>query len=382
MAPVVVLWAVAIMVACSPGDTADADGSAGLLGTDGALPPVDPPPADAQPGQLLEEVARIPPAAVPGARTTAFTYVTTGVEDRTVTATGLLVVPAEPAVGLVVWAHPTRGLADRCAPSLAGPETIPLLDEFLRRRWAVVAPDYEGLGGEGLHPYLVGSSEGRSLLDATVAVHDHVDDLAHLPVVMWGFSQGGHAVAFAAEMAAGAADVDLVAAAVAAPVSDVHSFARRAEQRPDQQGVLLSILAGYAAAYPEVDLSTLLTPEAAELLPTVAEDCIGEVNDAARRLDAVLAGASIDDQPLLTELFAANRAGQRDPRVPLLVVGGTEDDVVWPADTRALAERWCDHGATVSLVERPGEGHAVVVDDLLFDWIADRFAGVPAGRTC
>ena len=35
--------------------------------------------------------------------------------------------------------------------------------------YVVAATDYEGLGTPGVHPYLVGESEGRSVLDAARA---------------------------------------------------------------------------------------------------------------------------------------------------------------------------------------------------------------------
>ena len=45
----------------------------------------------------------------------------------------------------------------------------PLLQRWLKAGYAVVRTDYEGLGTPGVHPYLVGRSEGRSVLDAVRA---------------------------------------------------------------------------------------------------------------------------------------------------------------------------------------------------------------------
>ena len=40
-----------------------------------------------------------------------------------------------------------------------------LLNRWLKAGYAVVRTDYEGLGTPGDHPYLIGVSEGRSVLD-------------------------------------------------------------------------------------------------------------------------------------------------------------------------------------------------------------------------
>ena len=66
------------------------------------------------------------------------------------------------------WAHGTVGIADACAPCAIGTQAnydSPLLNRWLKAGYAVVRTDYEGLGTPGEHPYLIGVSEGRSVLD-------------------------------------------------------------------------------------------------------------------------------------------------------------------------------------------------------------------------
>src|SRR5687768_16043619 len=84
---------------------------------------------------------------------------------QAVDETAILWIPEGPRSGNVVaWAHATEGLADQCAPSHAGTGDIPNREAFLATGDIVVAPDYEGLGSPGVHPYLVGPSTGRSIL--------------------------------------------------------------------------------------------------------------------------------------------------------------------------------------------------------------------------
>ena len=104
---------------------------------------------------------------------------------------------------MVTWAHGTTGIADRCAPCRAGmPGSYdhPLLNRWLKAGYAVVRTDYEGLGTPGDHPYLIGDSEGRSVLDMVRAARK-LDANIGKRVVIAGHSQGGHAALFAGSLA-------------------------------------------------------------------------------------------------------------------------------------------------------------------------------------
>lgn len=82
---------------------------------------------------------------------------------------GTLYLPkGTPPVGgwpVVAWAHGTLGVADVCAPSWAlhRSRDATYLNRWLEKGYAVVATDYQGLGGPGPHPYLIWEAEGRSL---------------------------------------------------------------------------------------------------------------------------------------------------------------------------------------------------------------------------
>ena len=93
---------------------------------------------------------------------------------------------------VVAWAHGTLGVADACAPSwtLHRPRDASYLNRWLEQGFAVVATDYQGLGGPGPHPYLFWEAEGRSVLDSVrAALAAHPGELAN-EVVITGQSQG------------------------------------------------------------------------------------------------------------------------------------------------------------------------------------------------
>jgi hypothetical protein len=163
-----------------------------------------------------------------GAGSTAFRiiYRSTGLDGEPIAVSGAIFIPpgAAPAGGrnVIAWAHPTSGVVEACAPSLmpdlAG--TIWGLAEMMARGYVVVATDYPGLGTPGMHPYLIGVSEGRAVLDSVRAARDLPDAGASNRFVVWGHSQGGHASLFTGELAASyAPDLKLYGVAAAAPAT-------------------------------------------------------------------------------------------------------------------------------------------------------------------
>jgi alpha-beta hydrolase superfamily lysophospholipase len=380
--------AVAILLAapaCASSTTAPETGTATTEAPGRAT--VAPAPATAAaPGTVI---ASNPIEAVPGGRAEAFTYHSTDASGADIAVSAVFLAPDGPApeggFPLITWGHPTTGAADGCQPSIHGVASLPYPEDLVGRGWAVVATDYEGLGSAGPHPYLVGASEGHAVLDAARAAAQLPGSgvAAGGPVVIWGFSQGGHAAAFAAQLApAYAPDLDVVATAIAAPVSDVAGFTRRAEALPDQLGVVLTTVSGFAAAYPELDPGSVLTPDGVALLGEVEQRCIGEINEHATRPVAEVIATPPTADPAFAARFAENRAGDAPVGVPVLVVQGADDDIVDPAATMALVERWCARGVVVESVVRPGVDHGVLAPDPFLGWIADRLAGVPPTSTC
>lgn len=369
------------------GSAAASTGAAPGPGATVAAGRVEPPPPT--PGAPGDPISAEPIEAPVGGRGWRVSHHSTDAGGADIAVTAVLLVPdgPPPAGGfpLVTWAHPTTGAADGCQPSVRGVAGLPYPEELLARGWAVVATDYEGLGSTGPHPYLVGASEGHAVLDAA-RVAARLPDTGvtpDSPVVVWGFSQGGHAAAFAGELAPTyAPELALVGVAIAAPVSDVTGFTRRAEQRDDQLGVVLTIVSGFAAAYPELDPGAVLTPDGLAALEQVEHRCIGEINEYADRPVAeILAGAPTED-PAFAARFAENRAGDAPIGAPVLVVQGADDDIVDPAATAALVERYCALGVRVRSEVRPGVDHGVLAPEPFLGWIGERVAEAPVTSTC
>ena len=137
-------------------------------------------------------------------------YRSTSVGGKKIAVSGSLALPKgkAPRGGwpVITYAHGTTGAADACAPTRGYDANdlvsyaYPLLRRWLKAGYAVVRTDYEGLGTPGVHPYLVGESEGRSVLDAVRAARALEPRLSKRFVIA-GHSQGGHAALFAASLA-------------------------------------------------------------------------------------------------------------------------------------------------------------------------------------
>ncbi|GKW26305.1 lipase family protein [Pectobacterium polonicum] len=94
---------------------------------------------------------------------------------------------------VVVWTHGTIGVGTSCAPSLnpRSARDSQYLNTWLSLGFAIVAPDYAGLGSAGLHHYLNSRGEAWSVLDSVKASLTTFPLQNKLTIV--GQSQGAHA---------------------------------------------------------------------------------------------------------------------------------------------------------------------------------------------
>jgi alpha-beta hydrolase superfamily lysophospholipase len=65
------------------------------------------------------------------------------------------------------------------------------LRSFVRDGYVVAATDYPGLGTSEPHPYLVGTSEARAVIDSVRVAGSLPGAGAGKKFVVWGHSQGG-----------------------------------------------------------------------------------------------------------------------------------------------------------------------------------------------
>ncbi|MCK5549991.1 MAG: hypothetical protein KAI41_05620, partial [Hyphomicrobiaceae bacterium] len=148
---------------------------------------------NAKPGQIIRVWPQVG-GAQPNAKAYRILYRSTGLDGEPIPVSGAIIIPdgEAPPGGrpVVAWAHPTTGVVNRCAPTLL-PDlsgSIAGLDEMLERGYVIAATDYPGLGEPGTHPYLIGVSEARSVLDSVRAARQLPDAKAQRRFAVWGHS--------------------------------------------------------------------------------------------------------------------------------------------------------------------------------------------------
>ncbi|MEV0297717.1 lipase family protein [Nocardia sp. NPDC050710] len=292
------------------------------------------------------------------------------------------------------------GVSSKCFPSYslrrgaralgAIPQLeLPVIAEALARGWAVSVPDHGGMGGH----FGVAREPGYRALDAIRAAlsFQPLGLSSATQVGLWGYSGGGLATAWTAELAAGyAPELDIVGAVAGSPVGDPASAFVRLN------GSLLSgfstvCVAALRRAYPELErvLSAHAKPEFHDLLA-----------DAESRTTLSLvsrfAGKNIDRysnstfaellaQPELQRVLDDIRPGGQAPAMPLFVLQGVNDELIAVDDVDQHVDRYRSGGAYVHYLRDRLSLHMPLLyigTPVTMNWLADRFGGrdlAPAG---
>lgn len=292
---------VAVLAGCSSSQPVRVEEDLGARPYVGDFYRVPSPLPSGAPGTLI--ATEQAPGQPDGAAAWRILFRSTDLAGQPVVNSGLLVVPDKPAPAggrtIVSWGHPTTGSAEKCAPSRFFDPYVFVegLTALLDRGYAVVYTDYTGMGVPGPDSYLVGDTEGRNVLDAARAARKVLGSEASDRVVLWGHSQGGQAVLFAAQLAASyAPDLDVRAAAVAAPATDLASLLRA--DIGDVSGVSIAsyAFAAYASVYDQ-PLQSILTPAAVDALPAMNSFCLITQNSALHKVATPLIGAFLSADP-------------------------------------------------------------------------------------
>lgn len=325
-------------------------------------------------------------------------YSSTGLNGEPISVSAAIFIPPgdPPANGrnVIAWAHPTSGVVESCAPSLM-PDIAGLiwgLSDILAKGYVVVATDYPGLGSPGIHPYLIGASEGRAVLDSVRAARNLPKSGASERFAVWGHSQGGHAALYTGELAASyAPELKLVGVAAAAPATYLVELFDANKSSATGKELTAMALWAWSKLY-NVPPTDLVEPDAMNAFEEMAHDCIETVaeyvalDNAEKPLTQI---KYLKADPTKVDpwrgIMQRNTPGQAPVGAPVFLAQGTDDTTVLPAITKQFGDALCAQGAKVHFVELSGVGHVFAGRDsasAALAWMDDRFRGAPPPSSC
>lgn len=251
----------------------------------------------------------------------------------------------------------------------------------------VVLADYEGLQSQ----WIAARNSGQGVLDSIRAVQRFSKSglNASTPVGMMGYSGGGFATAWAAELAPTyAPELKIIGAAEGGlPVNPVN-VAKKTDGTL-WAGAYLGAMVGLSRAYPEISIDDYATPEGAAAIKDIGTRCLTGTPNlltayAYKKGSQYLKDPNFLDLPLIQAINAENTMGQYVPKTPVYIFESIGDQLMPIADIDNLVKSYCAGGATVQYKRLAGTDHVLGALSLSggLTYLMDRFAGKAAPSTC
>ncbi|WP_278261243.1 lipase family protein [Nocardia sp. AG03] len=263
----------------------------------------------------------------------------------------------------------------------------------LEQGWAVSVPD---LGGVDNH-FLTPREPGYVALDGVRAVKDFaaLAVAPGAPAALWGYSGGGIASNWAAEVQPTyAPELPIAGVAVGAPVVDLPAALRTGNGTP-VAGLVGIGVAALSQDSPEFAalMDSVLTPEGKRLLDGAAASCTPQnllsfvMRDFDRLTSVPL--AEIVDTPLVRALIEDRALGTTAPTAPLYVYNAVDDELSTIESADRLVEGYCAAGTAVtyrrdlipSVVSAHTFGWGLGAPGA-FAWLKERMADAEPPRGC
>lgn len=270
------------------------------------------------------------------------------------------------------FAPGTTGIDDRCAASVeqssrkAWGNYPSHMAGYAAQGYAVVITDYEGMRDQTrMHHYMVGSLEGRAVLDSVRALDNLPLTKYNIDkgrVIVGGYSQGGHAAFWADEIAATYAPEITIRGVIGfGPVTDVRRTLTDTTQGANILWFGPYLLYSYSDWYREnypVD-KILMPPFSTNLAGDISKNCIDtdiaywgnrDINKvytpqfiAAMKTGSVASVSKSFDQRMVENLTADTKTASKKA-----IYHGDLDNVVLPAQSSDAVKRLCSLGNEVS----------------------------------
>jgi triacylglycerol lipase len=330
---------------------------------------------------------------------TQLLYRTTDMHGNPEAGATTLIVPAErgpkAVTPVVSYQCAIDAVTSRCFPSYALRRRAVAIGavaqfEFLliaaavAEGWAVSVPDHEGRNGMWGAPY----EPGYHVLDGLRAAvsPERLGLSPSAPIGLWGYSGGGLASAWAAEMSGSyAPELNIVGAVLGSPVGDLgHTFRRL--NGTHMAGLPALVVAALTDIYPDLNrvIQEHTTEEGKALLARLHKMTTAEAvvrmfkKDMGDMLDAPL--EQILETPAVQHVFQDIKLGAAVPTPPVLIVQAVHDLLIDVHDIDDLADTYQSGGASVTYHRDMFSEHLLLHPmsaPMTLRWLTDRFNGKP-----
>jgi pimeloyl-ACP methyl ester carboxylesterase len=355
-----------------------------------------PPDRSREPGALLRSEPLKDVILPAGMRGWRILYATTVNDSTPATAVATVFAPADPSIGarfVITWEHATTGLLQKCMPSLLSASTKGILwrDRIVMAGWVVVATDYSFTEKDGPHPYLIGEGEARAALDSVRAARQMPELTLDKRMVVWGYSQGGHAALWTGIVGPRyAPDLEILGVAAIAPPANIEKSLAMNVEADKRFGPYLAL--SYSRFYPDITFKQALRPEALDAARQIVNLCCflpPEDQERIGALSATFEGPALatSSNKALQARLEQNIADAAIP-APVVIAQGLSDIVVPPSATDAYVEGRCSAGQRLEYWTFAGRDHITIVqpgtplEELLIKWTTARFANEPQATGC
>jgi acetyl esterase/lipase/uncharacterized membrane protein HdeD (DUF308 family) len=350
-----------------------------------------------EPGRLVRQ-ADFTSELPENSRAWKILYTTPAHDGSPGVGSGMVYIPTNAGAGpfpVILWVHGTVGVVQECGPSL---RDNPLesgaalaFEEVLAKGWAIVMPDYIGLGTEPPHPYLIGPPTARSSIDALRAAYQIEDAALGEQTVVWGHSQGGGTALWVGiEAQTYAPEIDLLGVVALSPATDLPVLADNLVKSSLGRFFSSFILKGYSRSYEDIAMRDYIRPAAFGVYEAISRRCL---ESRASVISFIQAG--LDDDIFIQDIDAGPLRDRLSENIPSDVTGlptfigqGLDDGLILASVQIEFARQLCGNGQVVEYVDYDGHDHLTVVEDgspLIPDviaWTEGRFAGTPAATSC
>jgi pimeloyl-ACP methyl ester carboxylesterase len=278
-------------------------------------------------------------------------------------------------------------------PSLLSAPTrgIPWVNRIVRAGWVVVATDYSFAEKGGPHPYLIGEGEARAVLDSVRAARQMSELTLDNRMVVWGYSQGGHAALWTGTVGTRyAPDLEVLGVAAIAPAANIKKILAMNVEADKRFGPYLAL--SYSRFYPDITFEQALRPQALDAARQMVNLCCFLPPQDAERVEVL--AATFDGPALATSSNKALRARLEENTAdglitaPVLIAQGLSDTVVPSSAIDAYIEERCAAGQRLEYWTFAGRDHFTIVqpgtplEELLIRWTTARFTNEPQASGC